>query len=149
MSQERESDNTVVTEDIVAVDVVTENRNESENENAAQISAGLAEALARLSRRTALKERGATLCPWCEGSGERVREAQPRVVRVVCEPCEGTGEADRWQGPAADDWRHRDSKATEAARWWRDHFPNETKKGATKSVAVESARDEARAGGGQ
>jgi hypothetical protein len=101
----------------------------------------------RESCRTALIKRGATICPWCDGRGERV--ANSFLRRVFCEPCDGTGEADRWHGPSAEDWRHRDAKATEAARWWRDHFPNETKKGATKSVAVESARDEARAGGGQ
>jgi hypothetical protein len=65
-----------------------------------------------------LRANGDALCPWCDGQGERVtRFGQGRlekfrliegpIDRVVCRPCDGTGEADRWQGPAADDWRER------------------------------------------
>jgi hypothetical protein len=54
---------------------------------------------------------GITCCPWCDGTGERLRAswkgADGRPDLVPCAPCAGTGEADRWTGEAADDWRRR------------------------------------------
>jgi hypothetical protein len=56
------------------------------------------------SQRETLMAEGVTLCPWCDGTGERLRAQSDRVP---CAPCGTSGGADRWQGPAADDWRVR------------------------------------------
>ena len=57
-----------------------------------------------------------TACPWCNGTGLRIRaELRSGTEREPCVPCLATGEAARWTGPAADAWRARTSRA-EAVR---------------------------------
>ena len=67
------------------------------------------------AQRAALIAGAVDLCPWCDGRGQRIYSDGP-VLRVHCAPCEGTGEADRWQGPAADDWRRRVEHEAHQAR---------------------------------
>jgi hypothetical protein len=103
------------------------------------ISPEIAAISARGARLADNKTRSVALCPWCNGTGERLRD---RDDLVLCNPCDGTGEADQWQGPAADDWRARRARSEEWYSSWRDIFAAQRAQAQARQASAVPLRNE-------